>query len=122
MTPPRYRTLDGEEVDLPLLMGSWVLVPRALARFDPELAWALDYDDGPEPDDGDPRLDFSDGALLVPVGRWNEHAELEPNLAPSYERPTARPSPPSVEPCSPARALTAGADTETVPASTHWRP
>src|ERR671938_1129508 len=63
-------------------MDRWVLVPRSLARFDPELAWTLDYDDAPEPDDADPRLDFSTGALLVPVERWNEHAALEPNLAP----------------------------------------
>ena len=82
MIPPRYRTLDGDEVELPLAMGSWVLVPRALARFDPELAWTLDYDDAPEPEAADPRLDFSAGALLVPVERWNEHAALEPNLAP----------------------------------------
>src|SRR3954464_3932179 len=82
MIPPRYRTLDGDEVELPLAMGSWVLVPRALARFDPELAWTLDYDDAPDPEAADPRLDFSAGALLVPVDRWNEHAALEPNLAP----------------------------------------
>src|SRR4051794_38052610 len=63
-------------------MDRWVLVPRALARFDPELAWTLDYDDAPAPEDADPRLDFSGGALLVPVERWNEHAALEPNLAP----------------------------------------
>src|SRR4051794_22284641 len=63
-------------------MDRWVLVPRALARFDPELAWTLDYDDAPTPEDADPRLDFSGGALLVPVERWNEHAALEPNLAP----------------------------------------
>src|SRR4051794_1812191 len=63
-------------------MDRWVLVPRALARFDPELAWTLDYDDAPTPEDADPRLDFSAGALLVPVERWNEHAALEPNLAP----------------------------------------
>src|SRR3954451_12129066 len=81
MSPPRYRTLDGDEVELPLAMGSLVIVPRALARFDPELAWTLDYEDGPEPAVADPRLDFSAGALLVPVDRWNEHAELEPNLA-----------------------------------------
>jgi hypothetical protein len=84
MSAPRYRTLDGEEVELPLAMNQWVLVPRALARFDPELAWALDYEDAPEPEDADPRLDFSAGALLVPLERWNEHAELEPNLAPCY--------------------------------------
>src|SRR3954463_10768755 len=36
----------------------------------------------PEPEDADPRLDFTAGALLVPVERWNEHAELEPNLGP----------------------------------------
>lgn len=89
MSPPRYRTVDGEEVDLPLTMGWWVIVPRALARFDPELAWTLDYEDAPEPDDADPRLDFSGGALLVPVDRWNEQAELEPNLAPCERAPTA---------------------------------
>ena len=84
MSPPRYRTLDGDELELPLAMGGWVVVPRALARFDPELAWTLDYDDAPEPTDADPRLDFSAGALLVPVERWNDHAQLEPNLAPCY--------------------------------------
>ena len=82
MSLPRYRTLDGDEVELPLAMDRWVLVPRALARFDPELAWTLDYEDAPEPEDADPRLDFSGGALLVPVERWNQHAALEPNLAP----------------------------------------
>jgi hypothetical protein len=82
VTLPRYRTLDGDEVELPLAMDQWVLVPRTLARFDPELAWTLDYEDAPEPEDADPRLDFSGGALLVPVERWNEHAALEPNLAP----------------------------------------
>src|SRR3954471_17163837 len=98
MSPPRYRTLDGDELELPLAMGSWVIVPRALARFDPELAWALDYEDAPEPDDADPRLDFSAGALLVPVDRWNEHAELEPNLAPCHAAPvrtSARTQPPA---------------------------
>jgi len=90
MSPPRYRTLDGDELELPLAMGCLVVVPRALARFDPELAWTLDYDDGPEPDGADPRLDFSAGALLVPVDRWNERAELEPNLAPCDQAPTPR--------------------------------
>src|SRR5919199_842676 len=78
MSPPRYRTLDGDELELPLAMGCWVLVPRALARFDPELAY--------------PRLDFSAGALLVPVDRWNDHAELEPNLAPCHQA-TIAPAP-----------------------------
>lgn len=87
MIPPRYRTLDGEEVELPLAMDRWVLVPVALARFDPELAWTLDYDDAPEPEDADPRLDFSAGTLLVPVERWNEQAALEPNLAPCSRGP-----------------------------------
>src|SRR3954452_12245009 len=82
MEPPRYRTLDGDEVELPLAMDRWVLVPRTLARFDPELAWTLDYEDAPAPEGADSRLDFSSGALLVPVERWNEHAALEPNLAP----------------------------------------
>jgi hypothetical protein len=77
----RYRTLDGDEIELPLPMERWVLVPRALARFDPELAWTLDYDDAPAPENADPRLDFSAGALLVPVERW-KRARLEPNLAP----------------------------------------
>jgi hypothetical protein len=93
MMPPRYRTLDGDEVELPLVMDSWVLVPLALARFDPELAWTLDYEDAPEPDDADPRLDFSAGALLVPATRWNEHAAVEPNLAPCSHGP-AEPSVP----------------------------
>ena len=92
MSPPRYRTLDGDELELPLAMGCWVLVPRALARFDPELAWTLDYDDAPEPENADPRLDFSAGALLVPVDRWNQHAELEPNLAPCHQA-TIAPAP-----------------------------
>src|SRR3954462_783377 len=83
-------------------MDRWVLVPRTLARFDPELAWTLDYDDAPEPEHADPRLDFSEGALLVPVERWNEHAALEPNLAPgpiaaaiagTVDPPTGRPDP-----------------------------
>jgi hypothetical protein len=87
MSPPRYRTLDGDEVELPLAMDHWVLAPRGLARFDPELTWALDYEDAPEPDYADSRLDFSAGALLVPVERWNEHADLEPNLAPCHEAP-----------------------------------
>lgn len=78
---PCYRTLEGDEVEFPLAMEQWVLVPRTLARFDPELAWTLDYDDAPEPETSDPRLDFSAGALLVPVERWNEHAALEPNLS-----------------------------------------
>jgi hypothetical protein len=82
VTPARYRTLDGDEVELPLAMDRWVLVPRTLARFDPELAWTLDYDDAPAPEAADPRLDFAGGALLVPFERWNEHAALEPNLAP----------------------------------------
>jgi hypothetical protein len=93
MIPPRYRTLDGDEVELPLVMDSWVLVPLALARFDPELAWTLDYEDAPEPDDADPRLDFSAGALLVPVTRWNEHAAVEPNLAPCSHGPAEPPAP-----------------------------
>ena len=87
MNPPRYRTLDGDELELPLAMDHWVLVPRVLARFDPELAWTLDYEDAPQPDNADPRLDFSAGALLVPVERWNEHAEVEPNLAPCDAEP-----------------------------------
>src|SRR4051812_21120953 len=86
-------------------MNRWVLVPRALARFDPELIWTLDYDDAPEPEDADPRLDFTAGALLVPVERWNEHAALEPNLAPCagiaplaavVDTPPGTPAPPSV--------------------------
>jgi hypothetical protein len=115
MAPPRYRTLDGDELELPLAMDAWVIVPRSLGRFDPELAWALDYDDAPEPDDADPGLDFSDGALLVPIDRWNEHAEIEPNLAPCREG-ASRPSPAGAEP---AAGYAAGpADTE---APHRWR-
>jgi hypothetical protein len=96
MKPPRYRTLDGDEVELPLAMGRWVLVPRTLARFDPELTWTLDYEDAPEPQAADPRLDFAAGALMVPVERWNEHAALEPNLAPCWTSPSPSrtPAPP----------------------------
>jgi hypothetical protein len=95
MSPPRYRTLDGDEIELPLAMDHWVLVPRALARFDPELAWTLDHEDAPDPEAADPRLDYSAGALLVPLERWNEQAELEPNLAPSYRAPTSASGPPA---------------------------
>jgi len=93
MTPPRYRTVDGDEVALPLAMDSWVFVPLELARFDRELAWTLDYGDAPEPEGADPRLDFSAGALLVPVTRWNEHAAVEPNLAPCSHGPAELPAP-----------------------------
>src|SRR3954451_4533767 len=93
MSSPRYRTLDGDEIPFPLAMGRWVLVPRALARFDPELTWALDYEDAPEPEAADPRLDFAAGALLVPVERWDEHAALEPNLAPCGISPSPSPAP-----------------------------
>src|SRR3954454_15536727 len=116
MSPPRYRTLDGDEVELPLAMGSLVIVPRALARFDPELAWTLDYEDGPEPDGAAPRLDFSDGALLVPVDRWNEHAELEPNLAPCHQAPRDRSAPPPVAPIPQTGSPTVGTGTD------HTRP
>jgi hypothetical protein len=113
MEPPRYRTLDGDEVQLPLAMDRWVLVPRGLARFDPELAWTLDYDDVPEPDRADPRLDFSAGALLVPVERWNERAALEPNLAPC--RLTSPPSATVVTALAPTEASAApGAEKDEV--------
>src|SRR3954467_12727477 len=105
MIPPRYRTLDGDEVELPLVMDSWVLVPRALARFDPELAWTLDYEDAPEPDDADPRLDFSAGALLVPVERWNKPADLEPNLASCEHAPAPPTRPKTYAPASEKRPL-----------------
>jgi hypothetical protein len=109
MIPPRYRTLDGDEVELPLAMDSWVLVPLALARFDPELAWTLDYEDAPEPDDADPRLDFSAGALLVPVTRWNEHAAVEPNLGPCSHGPA--------EPSAPRRTVSATSLDDSRPSS-----
>src|SRR3954449_6386283 len=114
MEPPRYRTLDGDEVELPLPMDRWVLVPRTLARFDPELAWALDYDDAPEPEDADPRLDFSAGALLVPVERWNERAELEPNLAPWSATVPDRSVFSSVQPVSHATSSRRDADTRSL--------
>src|SRR4051795_9473190 len=96
MSPPRYRTLDGDEVELPLAMDQWVFVPRALARFDPELAWALDYEDAPVPEDADARLDFSAGALLVP-----SHAgTTTPNLSPTSASVRGqRPTTPLACPC-----------------------
>jgi hypothetical protein len=90
-------------------MGAWVLVPRSLARFDPELAWALHYDDAPEPEDADPRLDYSAGTLLVPVERWNEHAELEPNLAPCGQGASSA-SPAGAEPAAGCTARPRGAE------------
>src|SRR3954447_19627158 len=128
MSPPRYRTLDGDEVELPLAMDQWVFVPRALARFDPELAWALDYEDAPVPEDADARLDFSAGALLVPVARWNEHAELEPNLglcsSAATNDPARAPAPPTCDAdartssddprCAPRLRLATGAARSTV--------
>jgi hypothetical protein len=62
-------------VELPLAMDRWVRVPRTLARFDPELAWTLDYEDeAPEPEDADPPLDYSAGASRfdrrVELRRW----------------------------------------------------
>src|SRR3954453_22988813 len=102
MSPPRYRTLDGDEVELPLAMDQWVLVPLELARFDPELAWALDYEDAPVPEDADARLDSSAGALPLPVARWNEHAELEPNLGLCSWASPNEPPPVTVPPTSDA--------------------
>jgi hypothetical protein len=67
-----------------------------------ELAWTLDYEDAPEPEDADPRLDFSAGALLVPATRWNEHAAVEPNLAPCSHGPT---KPRAPRPTVPAASL-----------------
>src|SRR3954467_277904 len=110
MSPPRYRTLDGDEVELPLAMDQWVFVPRALARFDPELAWALDYEDAPVPEDADARLDFSAGALLVPVARWNEHAALEPNLGLCSWASTNDPARVPVPPTSDASPRTSSDD------------
>lgn len=87
VNPPRYRTLDGVELVLPVSMNRWVLVPRALVEHEPDLIWALDYDDGeplspPVRDElgGDPDLDFSEGSLLVPIERWNSRAMTEPAL------------------------------------------
>jgi hypothetical protein len=115
MSPPRYRTLDGDEVELPLAMDQWVFVPRALARFDPELAWALDYEDAPVPEDADARLDFSAGALLVPVARWNEHAELEPNLGLCSWASTNDPARVPVPPTSDASARPSSGDAPSPP-------
>src|SRR3954469_23722984 len=115
MSPPRYRTLDGDEVELPLAMDQWVFVPRALARFDPELAWALDYEDAPVPEDADARLDFSAGALLVPVARWNEHAELEPNLGLCSWASTNGPARVPVPPTSDASARPSSGDAPSPP-------
>jgi hypothetical protein len=83
---PAYRTLDGVELDLPV-MDRWIIVPRALVEREPDLTWVLDYDDGPpispqvrDEVGGDPELDFSEGSLLVPIERWNSRAAIEPGL------------------------------------------
>lgn len=91
---PALRTLDGIELPLPVDDGRWVLVPRELARNEPDLIWTLEYDDAPLVpqlwDDlgGDPWLDYSDGALLVPIERWNVRAAVEPALVSGYATPS----------------------------------
>lgn len=87
---PRYRTLDGLELELPVHLERFVLVPGTLARSEPDLIWALEYEEvpplAPQVRDelgGDPLLDFSEGALLVPIERWNARAVVEPALVAS---------------------------------------
>lgn len=108
MRRPAFRALDGVELVLPMEGDRWVLVPRGLAWSEPDLTWALEYEDAsitPQLRDelgGDPWLDYSDGALLVPIERWNARATIEPALvgrrvrssAPAerwYEPPVSQP-------------------------------
>jgi hypothetical protein len=90
MNRPAFRSLDGVELALPIDGNRWVLVPRALAHDEPDLIWALEYDDAPlapqlrDELGGDPWLDYSDGALLVPIERWNARAAVEPALVGGY--------------------------------------
>lgn len=80
-----YRTADGRDLELPAYLDCWVLVPLELAHDEPELTWALECRDAPElmleealgslaVDD---ELDFSNGALLVPVDRWHERLQRQ---------------------------------------------
>lgn len=87
MNRPGYRTLDGIELELPVSMDRWVIVPRTLVEREPDLIWVLDYDDGPpispparDELGADTDLDFSEGSLLVPIERWNSRAVIEPAL------------------------------------------
>ena len=94
MSRPRYRTLDGLEVELPTCGERFVAVPRRLADSEPDLVWTLEYDDiAPQLTcdlGGDLELDFSDGALLVPIARWNARAVTEPALVASHAVPWDR--------------------------------
>lgn len=97
MSRPRYRTLDGLEVELPMCGERFVVVPRTLADSEDDLIWTLEYDDlaplAPQLTGelgGDVELDFSDGALLVPIARWNARAVTEPALVASHAVPWDR--------------------------------
>lgn|GEM_PF-6002824 len=80
-----FRTADGRDLELPAYLDCWVLVPLAFAHDEPELTWALECRDAPElmlaealaslaVDDD---LDFSNGALLVPLDRWHERMQRQ---------------------------------------------
>lgn len=97
MSRPRYRTLDGLEVELPTCGERFVVVPRTLADSEGDLIWTLEYDDlaplAPQLTGelgGDVALDFSDGALLVPIARWNARAVTESALVASHAVPWDR--------------------------------
>ena len=97
MSRPRYRTLDGLEVELPMCGERFVVVPRTLADSEGDLIWTLEYDDvaplAPQLTGdlgGALELDFSDGALLVPIARWNARAVTEPALVASHAVPWDR--------------------------------
>lgn len=91
---PAFRTLDGIDLTLPVDDGRWVLVPRELARHEPDLIWALEYEDVTLTPQrrvllgGDPWLDYSFGALLVPIERWNARAAVEPTLVGGHTTPS----------------------------------
>ena len=94
MSRAAFRSLDGVELALPVDGDRWVFVPRALAREEPDLIWALEYEDTPlapqlrDELGGDPWLDYSDGALLVPIERWNARAAVESALVGGYTTPS----------------------------------
>ena len=78
-----FRLDDGRERLLPVYLDTWVLVPRALAHEQCELAWTLESHDAPErmleealdEVDADP-AEFVDGALLVRLEDWHDRLDL----------------------------------------------
>jgi len=87
-----YRTQDGVEVALPLVLDAWVLVPRDLVAREPGLCWAAEYEDAPYLSHdvmaairqitlGGRPLDPGRGALVVPVAAWSRRTGGLPSRA-----------------------------------------